>query len=329
MVPVVVSTVLSMTERVPDDDAVGIVLGEHADGELVAGVEAAHGGEVLFRHVEVDEDGRDLMDHHQRNVVGLHQIAGVDQQVAGASGEGRADLAVTEIELGGGRRRSDRYRARPWRSRCRPGWRARIRGRRRRWCCAWSDWDARDDAGFGEFGVAIGIALVEFGLGGIAGQGGFRLGDLGAVAGHVGFGLAESFLVGARIDLEEKIALGDVLAFGEADAQKLAGDLRFDLHDGGRFHGADHAQFGGHGFLGGLGHRHWDDGRSGRSLGGLRWFAGVEEQQAQTGQHDRGDTFYRRHDGLLPETITAKTTFAYSSHFSRDGDTRRRALLEH
>ena len=67
---------------------------------------------------------------------------------------------------------------------------------------------ARDDAGFGEFGVALGIALVVFGLGGVAGQGGFQLGDLGAVARHVGFGLAQGFLVGTRVDFEQQVALG-------------------------------------------------------------------------------------------------------------------------
>ena len=65
-----------------------------------------------------------------------------------------------------------------------------------------------------------------------------------------------------------------------ADAQKLAGDLRLDLYDSGRFNRAYHTQFGGHGFLGGLGHRHRDDGRTGGALNGLRWFAGVEQQQA-------------------------------------------------
>ena len=56
-----------------------IVLREHAHRELVIGAEAAHGGEVLFRHVEVDEDRRDPMDHHQRNVIGLDQISRVDE----------------------------------------------------------------------------------------------------------------------------------------------------------------------------------------------------------------------------------------------------------
>ena len=41
------------------------------------------------------------------------------------------------------------------------------------------------------------------------------LGDLRAVARDVGFGLAQRFFVGARVDLKEQVALGDVLAFGE------------------------------------------------------------------------------------------------------------------
>ena len=141
---------------------------------------------------------------------------------------------------------------------------------------------AGDDTGLGELGVAGGVALVVFGLGGIAGEGGFRLGDLRAVAGDVGFGLAEGFFVGTRVDLEEEIALGDVLAFGEADAEQLAGDLRLDLHDGGGLHGADHSQFGRHGFLRGFGDGDRDDGQAAGPL--AVWAALAAAQGADTGR---------------------------------------------
>ena len=44
--------------------------------------------------------GRDLVDHHQRHVVRLHQVAGVHQQVAGAPGDRGADGRVAEVEFG-------------------------------------------------------------------------------------------------------------------------------------------------------------------------------------------------------------------------------------
>jgi len=212
--------------RVVDDGegagrtAGGVVLGEHANGERVDGVEAAHGGEMLFRHVEVDENGGDLMDHHQRNVVGLDQVSGVDQQVAGASGQGRADLAVIQVEFGGthggevaierrlGANDAGLSGARRFTGDIGAG--LSLVGLR-----------AGDDARLGEFGVAIGVTLVESGLGCVASEVGLHLADLGAVARHVGFGLAKGFLVRSRVDLKQQITFGNILAFGEADAQEL------------------------------------------------------------------------------------------------------------
>ena len=46
-------------------------------------------------------------------------------------------------------------------------------------------------------------------------QGGFGLRDLRPIAGDRGFGLPQRVVERARIDLEEKVALGHVLAFGE------------------------------------------------------------------------------------------------------------------
>ena len=44
--------------------------------------------------------GDTLVDHHQRHVVHLDQIARMHQQIAGAAGERGADLAVAQVQLG-------------------------------------------------------------------------------------------------------------------------------------------------------------------------------------------------------------------------------------
>ena len=100
MVPVEASTVLSITESYPVARAAGIVLRRHAHCQLAVGAEAPDGRQVLLGHAEVHEDRRDLVDHHQRHVVHLDQVAGVHQQVPGASRNGRVDLAITQVELG-------------------------------------------------------------------------------------------------------------------------------------------------------------------------------------------------------------------------------------
>src|ERR1039458_9789149 len=52
-------------------------------------------------NAEVYENRRDLVDHHQRHVVHLHQVARLHQQVAGAALDGRVDFAIAQVELGG------------------------------------------------------------------------------------------------------------------------------------------------------------------------------------------------------------------------------------
>ena len=80
---------------------VGVVARIHAHRHLMPAAETPDGGKMLLRHIEIHEGRRQLMDHHQRNVISLHQVSGVYQQVAGAAGDGRVDLAVTQVEFRG------------------------------------------------------------------------------------------------------------------------------------------------------------------------------------------------------------------------------------
>ncbi len=57
-------------------------------------------GEVLFGHGEGDVDGVDLVNVYQRNVIRLHDVALFHQNVAGASVDGRFDVAVLDLKLG-------------------------------------------------------------------------------------------------------------------------------------------------------------------------------------------------------------------------------------
>src|SRR5204862_123974 len=90
-----------------------------------------------------------------------------------------------------------------------------------------------------ELHVAGGIRLGVLCLRRVAPQVGFSLPQLRGVLLQRGFGLPQRLLVGARIDLEQQIALVDVLALDKVHGEQLAGDLRFDLHDRGRLHSTD------------------------------------------------------------------------------------------
>ncbi len=56
---------------------------------------------------------------------------------------------------------------------------------------------------------------------------------LRGVAIESGLGLAQSFLIGTGVDLEQEIAFLDIGAFGKRDFDQFARDLRFDLDHGG------------------------------------------------------------------------------------------------
>src|SRR5881296_1591064 len=80
---------------------IGIIASEGADGQLVTGAEAPNGSQVLLGRAEVDEDRREPVNDHQGYIIGLDQVAGVYEQVAGAARDGRLDSAIAEVEFGG------------------------------------------------------------------------------------------------------------------------------------------------------------------------------------------------------------------------------------
>ena len=99
-----------------------------------------------------------------------------------------------------------------------------------------------DDSSFIELGVSTRFRFRVFRLRSFSRQGCLGLTNLGAVACQSRFGLPQCALKRTRIDLKQEVAFGDILSLSEVDAEKLTGHLRFDLHDGGRFDVADHAQ---------------------------------------------------------------------------------------
>ena len=102
MVPVVASTVLSITERVPLGRVRCASPSTSArTGELTPRAQPPHVGQALLGNAEIHENRLDPVNHHQRHVVHLHQVAGMHQQVAGPPSDRRADLAVSQIELRG------------------------------------------------------------------------------------------------------------------------------------------------------------------------------------------------------------------------------------
>ena len=162
---------------------------------------------------------------------------------------GRANFAVAEVEARGRGSGLVGIAARPWRIRCWPGWRARDSR-------ATSAWPAIGRTANAKRGLPSSNSLLRVGV--RFGVPGLRLSRaperprLGRSArGRVPRRLppAVAHPRRARVDAEQQVALVDVLAFGELDAHQLARDLRFDLHDGRRFHGADHAHIDRHRLL--------------------------------------------------------------------------------
>ncbi len=208
---------------------------------------AADLGEELLRHREADPDRVHLLDDDERGVVGLHDVAGVDAEAAGAAGERRADRAVAEIEiraLDGGAIGGHRG-----------GERGGVRA-----------------PGFVVFGGDV-LLLRQVGVAGGVGGGvvGQRL-----VACELRLGGVEGCPEGARVDREEQVAAADLLALDEVDLVEDAADLGANLDIAHRLEGADSLPL--HGDVGdrgdGGGHR-----QGGRRRRRGRFRAGRDERE--------------------------------------------------
>ncbi len=156
--------------------------------------------QVVFGDVEDDGDGLKLGDHGEGGGgAGEDDIAGVDETQADATGDGRGDVAVGELDL------------------------VVLNG-------ALVSLD-------GAFILDDGLLLVvELLLGdGVAGVGGAvavevdaGLGEDALIVLEGAFSLGEGGLVGARIDVDERLAFVNDLAFLVVNGHDLAGDLAVD-----------------------------------------------------------------------------------------------------
>ena len=156
--------------------------------------------QIVFRGREHDADRVELGNHDEaRRIRSLHVVPGVDEPQADAAGNRRNDVGIIDVELG----RVDH----------------RLVGRHRRLVL-------RD-----EEGLVVDLLMrdrVLLAQGDIAREVGLRLPVEGRVLGELTLRLREHRLERARIDLGEKIAFLDELAFREADLHQLARDLGLD-----------------------------------------------------------------------------------------------------
>ena len=166
--------------------------------------------QVLLGHRERHVDGRDLVDGHERHVVGLHDVALLDGDGAGLAVDGRHDGGVLQLEPGvlhGG-------------------------------LVCLHDGVER---------VGVGPRLVVLLDGNIAFpcQGRITLcvllgvHGLGAVADQGGLRLPERRLEGPRVDPEEHFPLSHILPFAEKHLGDLAVHLGLDRYRVVRFHVPD------------------------------------------------------------------------------------------
>src|SRR6185312_13065250 len=226
----------------------------------------------ILRYGEIHEDRLDLGDRHQRGPLArLHQVAEVDQPLAGAAVDRRADLGIDEVELGGVDRRL-------------VAGERRLEAVDRRLLLVVAL--ARLVAGPDQLAVAVEIELGAFEL---------RLVTL------LGRGRAiEPRLVRPRVDLEQQVAFLDVLALAKIDFDDLAVDSRFDRHGLVGLHRAEAADINRH--VARLGDRHRD-----RNAAGTRWChrcprfvaKGLVEEEISDGsdhQHHADD-----HDSGFPD----------------------------
>ena len=246
----------------------------------------------------------DAVDHDQRiaDVVGLHDVALVDQEIAGAPVDGRADLRVRELQPHVLHRRLVRphHGAR--------GLHRRLVGLDRGGQAQLVRADlvvllARDHAAVDQPPVAIlldhGIVVLRL----VAREVGLGLGDLRLMLGELGARLLERGLEGARVDGEEEVAGLDVLALLEVDPGDLAADLGEHGHRRRRLHVADGPHPHGDVARGHLRHGdgHAGDTPFGLGPGGLRSSSTPRAPPSRGGARPSGPGGFFRVDSSVPQ----------------------------
>ena len=146
-------------------------------------------------------------------IAGLNIIAGIDLAQPDAAGDRRDDAAIGQVEL--------------------LGVDLRLIGFDRRLVL-------RDQRNLRVTGLLGDRVLRDQGV--VALQIHLRVLQQRLIFGQLGLGLFERHLVGARVDLGEKIALVDHLAFLEGDLHQITADLRFYRDHRERGDGAELAQ---------------------------------------------------------------------------------------
>ena len=234
-----------------------------ADGGLPGGEGGADLIEHALGHTVGDRDGRELVDGDDGEVVvvGLHQRALVEETLAGAAGDGGANLGITELEFGIG-----------------DGGFLGLHGG----VGGGGLGDVLDVLLFRDGGLAVEQTVaIEIGLG---------LLGVGAGGGEVGARAAEAVFERAAVEGDEEVAGLHVLTLLEIHLGNDAIDLGFDDDSAHGLHIADRLDAAGHVFLGcdgdldGYGGR---GGSGGGTCGGAR-FATAGEGEKRGGQRPGG-----------------------------------------
>ncbi len=267
--------------------------------------------EEALGHREDDVDRVHAVDDHERiaDVVGLDDVALVDEQVARPPLDRRPDRRVAQLDLGvvHGRRVGlhERLLVRHH------GTIGVHRGQRR--LVRGEDLVvllARDQAALHELLVALFFHARVVGLRLVAREVGLGLRDRRLVLGHGRLRLLERRLEGPRVYREEKIARLHLLPFGEMDLEDLPAQKRVHGHGGGRLDVADALDLHGHvaGLDGGRGDGHGRPRGFGLGLLAFAPRAGAErqhrdanrERRCAPGCHRRATAAWRWRTGLSP-----------------------------
>ena len=171
------------------------------DGEPGPGANQLHDlRELILGQGEDDGDGLDLGHQNQaRGIGGVDDVAWVDGADADGAVDGRGDVSVGDVDLGGLNGGLVGLESSGGLSGVRDLELLALPG---------------DDSGLVEGSVTAGL--------------GRHVGGVGFVPGELAFGLGDRCLVGAGVDLGEELALPDRLALADVDREELAVDAALD-----------------------------------------------------------------------------------------------------